>query len=139
MTIICPNCHSSRVGVRNFGRTTCGTVGSVAGAHLAMQGIQMGTTVGRFFGPPGIVIGGTAGLIIAGISGAMLGGKAGTELGAMIDNNILKNYKCMDCHHTFGESNSQLENETESEFTSDADEGDTFQLPSHYNHIHRKE
>ena len=139
MTTICPNCRSSRVGVRNFGRTTCGTVGSVAGAHLAMQGIQMGTTVGRFLGPPGIVIGGAAGLVIAGISGAMLGGKAGTELGAMIDNNILKNYKCMDCHHTFSESNSQPESETPSEFTSDIDEGDSFQLPPNDNHIHLKE
>lgn len=92
-----------------------------------------------FFGPPGIVIGGAAGLIIAGISGAILGGKAGTELGAMIDNNILKNYKCMDCHHTFSESNSQLESASTSELTSEIDEGDTFQLPPHHNHIHLKE
>lgn len=126
MTIICPNCRSSRVGVRNYGRSTCGTLGSLAGAHLAMQGIRVGTTVGRFFGPPGIVIGGTAGLIIAGISGAMLGGSTGTQLGSMIDDKILNNYKCLDCKHTFSDSTASKGDEYIYEHSTPSSDDDEF-------------
>jgi hypothetical protein len=65
----------------------------------------MGTMVGRFFGPPGILLGGTAGLVIAGISGAMIGGSTGARLGTMLDNNILNNYRCLNCKKSFSEPN----------------------------------
>lgn len=101
----CPHCNSNRIVPRNHGRKACSTLGTFAGAHLAVRSIRMGTMVGRFFGPPGILLGGTAGLVIAGISGAMIGGSTGARLGTMLDNNILNNYRCLNCKKSFSEPN----------------------------------
>lgn len=91
-----------------------------------MQGIRIGTTAGRFFGPPGMVIGGTAGLIIAGISGAMLGGSTGTQLGSMIDDKILNNHKCLDCKHTFSVDTGSKKDEYLYEHSTSSDDNDDF-------------
>ena len=111
MEYTCPHCQSKRIVSRNHGRKTCGALGTLAGAHLAVRSIHMGTMIGRFFGPPGLLLGGTAGLVIAGISGAMLGGSTGARLGTMLDNNVLNNYHCLSCKTSFSEPGTTVEGE----------------------------
>jgi hypothetical protein len=52
-------------------------------------------------GPAAAVVGAIAGAIIAGILGGITGGMAGARLGSIIDDNLLDNYRCLDCGHHF--------------------------------------
>ncbi|WP_227746305.1 hypothetical protein [Burkholderia cenocepacia] len=101
----CPHCNSSRVDTLNIGRKAGSTIGSVAGATsgmaMAFSGAEAGAAVGAIGGPLGSVFGGLAGAVIAGLLGSAAGCAAGSAVGAAIDENVLDNYRCMSCGHTF--------------------------------------
>ncbi|WP_244116350.1 hypothetical protein [Burkholderia cepacia] len=101
----CPHCNSPRVGTLNIGRKAGSTIGSVAGATsgmaMAFSGAEAGAAVGAIGGPLGSVFGGLAGAVIAGLLGSAAGCAAGSAVGAAIDENVLDNYRCMSCGHTF--------------------------------------
>lgn len=110
-TPICPHCHSTYIETLGYGRRIGGTVGTVAGAASgaagAMSGAEMGATAGLLVGPVGAILGGIVGALMGGIAGATVGGVAGSQLGRAVDENILDNYRCCSCNHTFGEQASQ--------------------------------
>lgn len=101
MEHVCPHCQSHRIVTRNHARKVCSTLGTFAGAGMAVRSVRLGSTIGRLFGPPGIVAGGMAGIIFAGLSGAILGNSTGSKLGSMLDDSILNNYRCLSCKRTF--------------------------------------
>lgn len=102
----CPHCQSARVDTLNVGRRAGSTIGSVAGATgavaMALSGAETGAAVGAIGGPVGSIFGGIAGAVIAGLLGSAAGSAAGSAVGAAIDDNILDNYRCLSCDHTFG-------------------------------------
>ncbi len=128
----CPHCQSNRIVTRNHARKTCSTLGTLAGASMAVRSVKLGTTIGRFFGPPGIVAGGMAGMVFAGLSGAILGNSTGSKLGTMLDDSVLNNYRCLSCKRTFSKPSDTYEGEcfSHDEFE---DEHDEDQLPSTIN------
>ncbi len=128
----CPHCQSHRIVARNHARKTCGTLGTLAGAGMAVRSVKLGTTIGRFFGPPGVVAGGMAGIVFAGLSGAILGNSTGSKLGTMLDDSVLNNYRCLSCERTFSRPSEIYEGEYSShdEFESEREED---QLPSTLN------
>lgn len=101
MTIKCPICESPRIITRDYGRKTCGTIGTVAGAAsgaaAAATGARLGATIGAIAGPAGSV----AGAIIGGLFGGVAGGTAGAEAGKLIDQHVLDNFECIACGHCF--------------------------------------
>nr|WP_244109060.1 hypothetical protein [Burkholderia anthina] len=101
----CPHCNSSRIDTLNVGRKAGSTIGSVAGATsgmaMAFSGAEAGAAVGAIGGPLGSVFGGLAGAVIAGLLGSAAGCAAGSAVGAAIDENVLDNYRCLSCGHTF--------------------------------------
>lgn len=107
MAPTCPHCRSTHVETLGYGRRIGGTVGTVAGAASgaagAMGGAEMGVVVGLLAGPLGAILGGIAGALMGGLAGAAVGGVAGSQLGGVVDENILDNYRCYSCGHSFGE------------------------------------
>ena len=101
----CPHCNSSRITTLNIGRKAGSTIGSVAGATsgmaMTLSGAEAGAVVGAIGGPLGSVFGGLAGAVIAGLLGSAAGCAAGSAVGAAIDENVLDNYRCLSCGHTF--------------------------------------
>ena len=101
----CPHCSSSRISTLNIGRKAGSTIGSVAGATsgmaMTLSGAEAGAVVGAIGGPLGSVFGGLAGAVIAGLLGSAAGCAAGSAVGAAIDENVLDNYRCLSCGHTF--------------------------------------
>jgi DNA-directed RNA polymerase subunit RPC12/RpoP len=104
--IRCPHCSSTRIDTLNVARTAGSTIGSVAGATsgfaMALSGAEAGAVVGAVGGPLGAVFGGLTGAVLAGLLGSAAGNAAGSILGAAIDENMLDNYRCLSCGHTFG-------------------------------------
>ncbi|WP_233444920.1 hypothetical protein [Paraburkholderia caribensis] len=105
-TLHCPNCRSSRIETLNVARKAGGTIGSVAGATsgmaMAFSGAEAGAVVGAVGGPIGSIFGGLAGAVIAGLVGSAAGCAAGSAVGAAIDDNLLENFRCRSCGHSFG-------------------------------------
>ncbi|WP_245965110.1 hypothetical protein [Trinickia dinghuensis] len=101
----CPRCLSSRIDTRNRARKAGSTIGSVAGATggmaAALAGAETGAVVGSIAGPIGTVFGGLAGAVIAGLVGSAAGCAAGSAVGGAIDDNVLDNYQCLACTHSF--------------------------------------
>jgi len=125
----CPHCQSNRIVTRNHARKTCSSLGTLAGASMAIRSVKLGTTIGRLFGPPGMIAGGLAGMAFAGISGAILGNSTGTKLGTMLDNNVLNNYLCLSCKRAFSKPSQVYEGDY---FSHDEleDEHEENQLPT---------
>jgi hypothetical protein len=107
MAISCPQCQSTRIETKNYGRKTGRAIGSVAGAAAgaagAMGGAEIGATAGAIGGPAGAVLGGFFGAIIGGLVGASAGGAVGEEFGVTVDDGILDNYHCLVCDHSFSQ------------------------------------
>lgn len=101
----CPRCLSSRIGTRNRARKAGSAIGSVAGATggmaAALAGAETGAVVGSIAGPIGTVFGGLAGAVIAGLVGSAAGCAAGSAAGSAVDDNLLDNYQCLACTHSF--------------------------------------
>jgi hypothetical protein len=94
MSISCPQCDSDRIRSKNIGRKAGGTIGTFAGA-------ARGATMGAAAGPAGAIVGGIAGALMGGLFGGSAGGAIGSRIGKAVDDNILDNYQCRDCGHTF--------------------------------------
>ena len=101
----CPRCLSSRIDTRNRARKAGSAIGSVAGATggmaAALAGAETGAIVGSVAGPIGTVFGGLAGAVIAGLVGSAAGCAAGSAVGSAVDDNLLDNYQCLACTHSF--------------------------------------
>jgi DNA-directed RNA polymerase subunit RPC12/RpoP len=102
----CPRCNSAHVDTLNVARIAGSTIGSVAGATggfaMAISGAEAGAAVGAIGGPLGALFGGLTGAVLAGLPGSAAGNAAGSAVGAAIDENMLDNYRCLSCGHTFG-------------------------------------
>jgi hypothetical protein len=105
MNTSCPSCNSSSIITRNIGRKTGGAVGTTAGTLSGVAtsygGAKVGASIGIVGGPIGAALGSLAGAIIGGLVGGTAGGVAGSKLGKTIDEIVLDNYECTNCHHTF--------------------------------------
>ena len=105
MTYVCPKCQSPRIRSNDYAKKICAFIGTVAGALSASSqagrytmGAVNRFVVGRFPIPP---IGRSANTIINALVAGTAGGAAGARLGEFIDTQILKNFQCLDCKHTF--------------------------------------
>ena len=118
MTLTCPQCKSERIHTNNYAIKACGAIGTVAGATAGVvgtiSGAEIGAAAGLIAGPAGAAIGGIAGAIIGGLLGGATGCTAGVKLGEVIDDHVLDNYLCLQCHYTF------------SNHRSSTDDGDTY-------------
>ena len=90
MNFTCPKCNSTNVSKLSTAQKKVASLGAIAGA---MYGIRLGSA----FGPLGILTGAITGLI----SGAIAGCEAGQALGKVIDERIINEYQCNNCHYKF--------------------------------------
>jgi hypothetical protein len=104
----CPVCSSDNIHTRNYGKRSCGAVGTVAGIATGLSsaggGARVGAAVGTFLGPPGTFLGALLGAIVGGVAGAT----AGVSLGEVIDDHILINHECLDCGYTFSDRDEDI-------------------------------
>ena len=63
----------------------------------------MGGTIVIIAGPAGAAIGSFTGAFMGALLAGAAGGVAGAKLGEVIDDRILDNYQCLDCHYVFSE------------------------------------
>lgn len=103
--IACPKCQSVHTDAKHWGRQACGALGGIAGAYRggvgAWSGMEIGSSVGWLLGPGGATVGGITGAIFGALLGCAAGGTLGAKVGQLIDQQILKNYRCLDCGHHF--------------------------------------
>lgn len=101
----CPACESHQTTPRHHARRIGGAVGAAAGAisaaTAALSGAELGAAVGIAGGPFGMLCGALGGAVIAGLAGAAAGCATGAALGNAIDQNVLDNWHCHGCGHTF--------------------------------------
>jgi len=102
----CPRCNSTEINAHNYARKIGSTVGTAAGAvgsaAAALGGAEAGAVLGMAAGPAGSLLGGLAGALMGALFGGAAGCAAGAAVGEAIDTNVLDNYECQDCGHTFG-------------------------------------
>ncbi|MDR9498891.1 MAG: hypothetical protein RI556_06930 [Hydrogenovibrio sp.] len=103
MAEICPKCGSHKVVTQNTARKIGGGVGLVGGATAGFLGARGGMVAGSAFGP----VGSLSGAIIGGLTGAASCGIVGAHLGERIDQNVLDNFLCDECGHTFSYSDKE--------------------------------
>ena len=103
----CPNCQSERIVTKDFAKKTCGFLGIVGGAASGttgtLSGAELGGTIGLIGGPPGVTLGVFAGAFLGALVAGAAVGVAGAKLGEVIDEKILDNNQCLDCHYEFGQ------------------------------------
>jgi len=104
-SISCPRCGSPEIVSRNFARKICSVIGTFAGAaHSVAESLarpQRIPTLSSVTGPFDVPIGGFSGAVMKALLGGAAGCAAGAMVGSAIDDNILNNYKCESCGHTF--------------------------------------
>ena len=93
----CPNCKSDRIDTKDIAKKTCGFLGLVGG------GAEVGGTIGMIAGPAGAALGSFSGAFMGALLAGAAGDVAGAKLGEVIDDRILDNYQCLDCHYVFSE------------------------------------
>jgi hypothetical protein len=104
ITVLCPKCHSKRIGILNRARKAGGAIGTLAGATSgaagALQGARAGWNTALIIAPrhPYSRI---AAAIIGGLFGGAAGCAIGASFGEVVDENILDNYYCLSCGHKF--------------------------------------
>ena len=94
--MLCPKCGSkSYIVTSTKGATTL--LGAGAGGYVAATaGAKTGAVVGSFICPGiGTVIGGLLGVI----TGAAAGAVAGNTVGKLIDENVMRIYRCECCNY----------------------------------------
>lgn len=105
MVLQCPQCGSTRIHIKHYGKKAGGaigtTAGAVGGAVGTVEGAQIGATLGILGGPPAALIGGVCGAVIGGLLGAVAGCTTGVTVGEYIDDTLLDNYHCLACQQHF--------------------------------------
>jgi DNA-directed RNA polymerase subunit RPC12/RpoP len=105
-SLACPRCDSTNITAHDYARKIGGTVGAAAGAAgsaaAALGGAEAGAALGLVAGPLGAALGGVAGALMGALFGGALGCATGAAVGEAIDTNVLDNYECQACGHTFG-------------------------------------
>lgn len=86
MQSTCPNCQSSNIATLNKARKIGGAVGAAIGA---INGAKAGAQNGM------------VSAIATATIGAISGGIAGCIAGSTLDDEILDNFQCLSCGHTF--------------------------------------
>ena len=103
----CPNCKSDRVDTKDVAKKTCGFLGVVGGVASGTTGTfggaEVGGTIGMIAGPAGVALGSFSGAFMGALLAGAAGGVAGAKPGEVIDDRILDNYQCLDCHYVFSE------------------------------------
>ncbi len=103
MILTCPNCQSSRIGTKDFSKKACGILGAIGGAASGatgtLSGAELGGSLGLSAGPVGVFTGAVLGALV----GSVTAGIAGAKLGKFIDEKILDNYHCLNCHYVFSQ------------------------------------
>ena len=93
--MLCPKCGSKSYVVPSTKGTTT-LIGAGAGGYVAAAGGKTGAIIGSFLCPGiGTVIGGVLGVI----TGASAGAVAGNTIGKLIDENIMRIYRCECCNY----------------------------------------
>ena len=92
----CPKC-GKKFYVVNQTRSTATLLGAGAGGYMAVAaGGKTGAVVGSLLCPgAGTVIGG----LLGAITGAAAGGAAGNTIGRMLDENVMRLYRCESCNY----------------------------------------
>jgi hypothetical protein len=105
MSLKCPKCTSDQVRTRDnamkAGAVIGVTGGAISGFSGALAGAEMGALAGSLVGPVGIPIGGIGGAIFGALTVGTAGCLAGSRIGGILDQEVLDNYCCMHCEHTF--------------------------------------
>lgn len=108
----CPKCQSTLIEARHRARRTGGAVGTVAGTAsgvaFALSSAETGAIVGSLAGPAGALCGAIAGAVIAGLVVGAAGCAAGSAFGEIVDDKVLKNYRCHACSHTFSRTQASV-------------------------------
>jgi DNA-directed RNA polymerase subunit RPC12/RpoP len=101
----CPNCQSTRIGKKNYGKKAAGVVGASAGTYggyiSAASGGRVGASIGMAAGPVGATVGGIGGVLIGALLGGATGASAGVILGQVLDECVFDNYRCLECGYSF--------------------------------------
>ena len=98
--MLCPKCNEKAYIVTSVkGATTL--LGAGAGSYVAATaGGKTGSVVGSFICPGiGTVIGGVLGVL----TGAAAGAVAGNTVGKLIDENVMRIYRCEYCNYQWRE------------------------------------
>ena len=107
----CPKCLSERIGKNNYGKKAAGVVGAAAGVYggyaSAIAGARTGAMVGAMAGPVTATRGGVLGDLLGGATCVA----AGIILGDVLDEQVLDNFRCLECGHSFSKE-SEPEDET---------------------------
>jgi len=99
---VCPTCHSSQIETRNRARKLGGTIGALSGAASAMFAASAKTrAVAGLAGGPGAAFSIITSSVLAALISGAASSATGVRLGEVIDENILNNYFCHSCGHTF--------------------------------------
>ncbi|ERS11495.1 hypothetical protein Q673_11030 [Marinobacter sp. EN3] len=108
----CPKCLSERIGKNNYGKKAAGVVGAAAGVYggyaSAIAGARTGAMVGAMAGP----VTGIGGAVIGGLLGGVTGVSAGIILGDVLDEQVLDNFRCLGCGHSFSKESEPEEEST---------------------------
>lgn len=95
--MICPLCGKHASVVKNLqGITTATGIGT--GGFLAANSGAAGAAIGSMILPG---IGTLAGGIIGILAGAAAGGTTGHVIGKLIDEDVIRNYRCEGCGYTW--------------------------------------
>lgn len=92
----CPVCGEKSYPVATVRGTTT-LFGAVAGGYVAATaGGQTGATIGTLLCPGvGTLIGGALGILVGAAGGAV----AGNTVGKLIDENVIRSYRCGSCSY----------------------------------------
>lgn len=114
MSVFCPKCHSNHIDILNLAKKSIGTVGTLAGATSGAAGVIQGARAGFSVVsalPPGThPYAQIAAVIIGCLVGGATGCAIGVSLGEMVDENILDNFLCLECGHTFSLNKGEISN-----------------------------
>lgn len=95
MGMTCPSCDKHSVVIvnrfRRAGTAIGGTVGAIVGSYAGRAAITVFMSAA----------GGPLGAVLGAIFGATTGGWSGRKLGKMIDEDMICQYKCLNCKHKF--------------------------------------
>ena len=97
--MICPNCGENKCHAVTSVRGVTTLLGTGAGGYMAaVAGGRTGATLGNFVCPGiGTAVGGLLGIIVGAASGAA----AGNTVGKLLDENVIRQYRCPDCGYTW--------------------------------------